>query len=169
MMQKKNPILAWLANEATADIAFSWLLHLRWGAVFCQTTLIVAAYSYLEIAIPIIFVSTILIFEAGSNLFFAYLYRQKKVVPEWLFGLVMFLDIIFLTALLYYTGGPMNPFTFLYLVHIVLGTVRFYLHLIAHAFYLESNRSMIFGSCEKIFGGFDNFYLRNVRLILRFP
>jgi two-component system sensor histidine kinase RegB len=123
MMQKKNPILAWLANEATADIAFSWLLHLRWGAVFCQTTLIVAAYSYLEIAIPIIFVSTILIFEAGSNLFFAYLYRQKKVVPEWLFGLVMFLDIIFLTALLYYTGGPMNPFTFLYLVHIVLGTV----------------------------------------------
>jgi two-component system sensor histidine kinase RegB len=122
-MQKKNPLLVWRANETTADIAFSWLLHLRWGAVFCQTILIFAAYGYLKVAIPIIFVSAILIFEAVSNLFFAYLYRQKKVVPEWLLGLVMFLDVIFLTALLYYTGGPMNPFTFLYLVHIVLGAV----------------------------------------------
>jgi two-component system sensor histidine kinase RegB len=85
--------------------------------------LIFAAYSYLEIAIPIFFVSTILVFEAASNLFFFFMYRRGRVFPEWLFGLVMFLDIIFLTALLYYTGGPMNPFTFLYLVHIVLGAV----------------------------------------------
>ena len=48
---------------------------------------------------------------------------RKKGIPEWLFGLVMFLDIILLTALLYYTGGPMNPFTFLYLVHIVIGAI----------------------------------------------
>jgi len=123
LIQKKYPILVWLANEATAEIAFAWLLQLRWGAILCQAILIFAAYSFLEISIPIIFVSTIIIFEALSNLFFSYRYRQKKVVPEWLFGLVMFLDIIFLTALLYYTGGPMNPFTFLYLVHIVLGAI----------------------------------------------
>ena len=123
LAQKKYPILVWPANEANANIAFSWLLHLRWGAVFCQAILIFAAYSYLKIAIPIIFVSSIIIFEAVSNLFFSYLYRLKKVVPEWLFGLVMFLDIMLLTALLYYTGGPMNPFTFLYLVHIVIGAV----------------------------------------------
>jgi two-component system sensor histidine kinase RegB len=122
-MQKKYPILAWPANEANANIAFSWLLRLRWGAVLCQAILILVAYSYLEIAIPVIFVSIIIIFEALSNLFFSYLHRLKKVIPEWLFGLVMFLDIIFLTALLYYTGGPMNPFTFLYLVHIVIGAV----------------------------------------------
>ncbi len=120
---KKYPISVWPVNEATANIAFSWLLHLRWGAVLCQAILILVAYSYLGIAIPILFVSVIIVFEAVSNLFFTYLYRQKRVVPEWLFGLVMFLDIIFLTALLFYTGGPMNPFTFLYLVHIVLGAV----------------------------------------------
>ena len=123
MTQKKYPISVWPVNEATANIAFAWLLHLRWGAVLCQAILIFAAYSYLEVAIPIFFVSTIIVFEAASNLFFTYLHRLKKIIPEWLFGLVMFLDIIFLTALLYYTGGPMNPFTFLYLVHIVLGAV----------------------------------------------
>ena len=123
MKRKKYPILVWPANEANADLAFSWLLHLRWSAVLCQAILIFAAYSYLEIAVPVIFVLTIIIFEAVSNLFFLYLRRVKKNIPEWLFGLVMFLDIILLTALLYYTGGPMNPFTFLYLVHIVLGAV----------------------------------------------
>lgn len=123
MALKRYPISVWPVSQATADIAFSWLLHLRWGALICQVLLILAAYSYLEIAIPIVFVSTILVFEAASNLFFLFLYRRGKVFPEWLFGLVMFLDIIFLTALLYYTGGPMNPFTFLYLVHIVLGAV----------------------------------------------
>jgi len=45
------------------------------------------------------------------------------VISEWLFGLVMFLDVFFLTALILYTGGPMNPFTFLYLVHIVIGAL----------------------------------------------
>jgi two-component system sensor histidine kinase RegB len=123
LAQKKYPILVWPAHEANANIAFSWLLRLRWGAVLCQAVLIFAAYSYLEIALPIIFVSFIIIFEAASNLFFSYLHRRKKNIPEWLFGLVMFLDVILLTALLYYTGGPMNPFTFLYLVHIVLGAV----------------------------------------------
>jgi len=121
--RKKYPILVWPANEANADLAFSWLLQLRWGAVLCQAILIFVAYSYLEIAVPVIFVSSIILFEAVSNLCFSYLHRLKKVIPEWLFGLVMFLDIILLTALLYYTGGPMNPFTFLYLVHIVLGAV----------------------------------------------
>jgi len=120
---KKYPISVWPLNEATSNIAFSWLLHLRWGAVLCQAILIYLASTYLEIAIPIIFVSTIIIFEAASNLFFAYRYKLNRVVPEWLFGLVMVLDIILLTALLFSTGGPMNPFTFLYLVHIVLGAV----------------------------------------------
>jgi len=120
---KKYSSSIWPVNEATANIAFSWLLHLRWGAVLCQAILILIAYSYLEIALPIIFISIIILFEAGSNLFFTFLARRSKVVPEWLFGLIMFLDIIFLTALLYYTGGPMNPFTFLYLVHIVIGAI----------------------------------------------
>ncbi len=123
MEQKKYPSAIWPVNKATANIAFSWLQHLRWGAVLCQAILILLAYSYLEIALPIIFVSIIILFEAASNLFFTFLTRRKKIIPEWFFGLVMFLDIILLTVLLYYTGGPMNPFTFLYLVHIVIGAI----------------------------------------------
>lgn len=105
------------------DIAFSWLLLLRWGAVVCQILLIMVASLFLEIDIPFIIISAIILFEGGSNYYFQTLHKKKNAINEWLFGLVMFLDIILLSALLYYTGGPMNPFTFLYLVHIVLGAV----------------------------------------------
>jgi len=121
--QKKKYLPAWPVNEATANIAFSWLLLLRWGAVACQAILIFAAYAYLAIAIPMTIVLAIIGFQAGSNLFFTYLQRRKKVIPDWLFGLVMFLDVIFLTMLLFFTGGPLNPFAFLYLIHIVLAAV----------------------------------------------
>ena len=42
---------------------------------------------------------------------------------EWQIALVMMLDIALLTGLLYLTGGPHNPFGFLYLVQIALATV----------------------------------------------
>ena len=123
MGKKKYPSAIWPVNEATTNIAFTWLLQLRWGAVLCQAILILIAYSYLDIALPLLFVTVIILFEAASNLLFTFLARRKKVIPEGLFGLVMFLDIILLTALLYFTGGPMNPFTFLYLVHITIGAI----------------------------------------------
>ena len=64
--------------------------------------------------ITIIFVSTIIIFEAASNLFFVYLDKLKRVVPEWLFGLVMILDIILLTALLFVITSYSIHYTKLY-------------------------------------------------------
>jgi len=121
--KKKYPSAIWPVNEATTNIAFKWLLQLRWGAVLFQTILILIAYSYLNIALPLLFIFLIILFEAASNLLFTFLAGRKKVIPEGLFGLVMFLDIILLTALLYVTGGPMNPFTFLYLVHITIGAI----------------------------------------------
>ena len=123
MALRKTSITEWPVKETTTNIAFSWLLRLRWGAVLCQALLILIAYLFLRIAIPVPIVSIILLFQGASNLYFSRLVQRKNLIPEWLFGLVMFLDVFFLTALIFYTGGPMNPFTFLYLVHIVIGAL----------------------------------------------
>lgn len=123
MALRDSSIAEWPIKETTGNIAFSWLLRLRWGAVLCQAVLIFIAFLFLEITIPIPIVSVIILFEITSNLYFSSLIQRKNVIPEWLFGLVMFLDVFFLTALIFYTGGPMNPFTFLYLVHIVIGAL----------------------------------------------
>lgn len=109
--------------HATSKIAFSWLLMLRWGAVACQAVLICTVGLLFDIDLPGLILAAIIGFEAASNAVFHVLQRKKTVIPEWLFAQVMFLDVLQLTFLLHYTGGPMNPFTFLYLVHVVLGAI----------------------------------------------
>lgn len=103
-------------------MAFSWLLILRWGAVACQGVLFIIAAVGLGIELPVAVVSSIIVFEGVSNLFFSFLLLRQSV-PDWLIALVMFLDSMLLTLLLMKTGGAMNPFTFLYLVHIALGAI----------------------------------------------
>lgn len=110
-------------NQESSKILFSWLLLLRWGAVTCQIILITAVSFFFRIDIPAAILSAIIIFQVVSNFYFMYLQKQKISIPDGLFVAVMFLDTTLLTLLLYYTGGPMNPFTFLYMVHIVLGAI----------------------------------------------
>ena len=99
-----------------------WFLTLRWGTVCCQILLFLAVRMLFEMAVSGLVVGLIA-FEVASNLVFVWLIREKKQVPLPLFAGVMFLDVALLTGLLSLTGGAMNPFTFLYLVHIVVGAI----------------------------------------------
>ncbi|MCX5876286.1 MAG: ATP-binding protein [Deltaproteobacteria bacterium] len=110
-------------STAPARIALAWLLHLRWGAVAAQVLLVLIAIFFLEISLPYRIISGILAFEIITNLLFGFLKKKEMALADQLFGLVMFLDTALLTGLIYYSGGPMNPFTFLYLVHITLGAI----------------------------------------------
>lgn len=103
---------------------FPWLLRLRWGAVACQALLITAVALFLKIRLPLAIIIMIIAFEAGSNLLLGRYYRlsaadrvNKAIVA------IMFMDTALLTLLIHYSGGPMNPFTFLYLVQIVIGSL----------------------------------------------
>lgn len=99
-----------------------WLLTLRWGTVLCQVILFAAVRFLFATEVPVL-VLCLVAFEVVSNLFFAWLVRAKITIPVTLLTGVMFLDITLLTALLALTGGAMNPFTFLYLVHVVVGAI----------------------------------------------
>ena len=110
-------------RTASARIAFTWLLHLRWGAVAAQIILVLIALFLLEVTLPYWIISGILAFECLSNFLFGFLKGKEPAITDRLFLLAMFLDTALLSLLLYYSGGPMNPFTFLYLVHITLGAI----------------------------------------------
>nr|MBF0222617.1 HAMP domain-containing histidine kinase [Desulfobulbaceae bacterium] len=110
------------SNE-DSSVEFNSLLHLRWGAIICQILLVVLIDFSLDETIPYPIVITIVLFETVSNIFFQYLKRKKYSLPVWLFFSVLFTDIILLTILLFQTGGVMNPFSFLYLLHIVIGAI----------------------------------------------
>lgn len=123
MNQKKTLKNTEAKPSESSNIAFAWLLHLRWGAVVAQVLLVLAVYVFFQTALPIALLAVIFSFEILSNIFFGYLSKKKTVIDDRLFAFVMSLDIVFMTLLLHLTGGPMNPFTFLYLVHIALGSL----------------------------------------------
>jgi two-component system sensor histidine kinase RegB len=116
------------APERTLDparhrINFSWLTRLRWGAISGQALAIGIVHLGLEIALPLGWLLSILAIEIGVNLGCVLLARARKSVSEGLLVAALAFDVIVLTALLYFTGGPFNPFGFLYLVHVALAAV----------------------------------------------
>jgi two-component system, sensor histidine kinase RegB len=109
--------------QSSSGIALHWLLRLRWWVIACQILLVAAIILLFQVAVPLAVLGLIIAFAIGSNLYFHYLVRVKGGVGERAVIVVMFFDVLLFTALLYATGGPMNPFTFLYLVHISLGAI----------------------------------------------
>lgn len=99
------------------------LVDLRWLAVAGQlATLLVARYA-LDVALPVaemlVLLAVLALFNVGSWL------RARlplPVPPSELFA-VLLVDVAVLTGQLYFAGGISNPFIFLYLLQVAVGSV----------------------------------------------
>ena len=110
-------------DQESAEIALAWLLKLRWGAVLCQLVLITGVILFYDIDLPAPLILIIIAFQGISNFFFQFRQLRGHQVRPGLLAFIMAWDVLHLTLLLYFTGGPMNPFTFLFLVHVALGAL----------------------------------------------
>ncbi|HWC89290.1 MAG TPA: ATP-binding protein [Pirellulales bacterium] len=115
----------WIAERSRINLL--WLYKMRWAALGGQLATIVLVHEWLEIEVPLARLLAIVGLAAATNVALGmWLGRRAKAWPawagrgEWVSGSLMMLDNLFLTALLYYTGGPSNPFTVFYLVNIAL-------------------------------------------------
>lgn len=109
-------------------INLGWLIKLRWFAVFGQLVTIAFVILLLQIELP--YPSALLIvlgLTAASNMMLALWLRGQEQIatadPVYLDlvpGIVMIMDIFSLTALLFATGGPNNPFVIFFVVNISL-------------------------------------------------
>ena len=128
-----------------------WLLQLRWVAVVGQMLAIGISYALLHIPLPLIPLLSLVAFTALTNLLIysslrRYRFRSRitnvecseesNLIPSitlktntwdsmhvrsyWL-GMLLLVDVITLTGLLYYSGGSVNPFACFYLANIVVG------------------------------------------------
>ncbi len=104
-------------------IHYTWLIRLRWGAIALQLALIGAAYLPMEGQLPLQSLLAVVALEALFNLAAMAWVGRASVVRERTVALAMAADVLLFTALLYLTGGPLNPFSFLYLVPIALAAV----------------------------------------------
>ncbi|MCO4770470.1 MAG: sensor histidine kinase [Deltaproteobacteria bacterium] len=110
--------------EAAPDpsIDLKWLITLRWAAIAGQLLMIVAVVFALDVALPWAPLLAIIAVEAATNIV-AQLRLSGSESPERVAGALLTVDVLALTGLLYFSGGPHNPFNFLYLVYIALGAV----------------------------------------------
>src|SRR5262249_24026937 len=76
----------------------------------------------LQVPLPTAALFAVIAVEALSNVG-AVLCRRRWQPQEWWLLAVMTFDTLVLTTLLYLSGGPFNPFSFLYLVQIALAAV----------------------------------------------
>src|SRR5262245_28967857 len=102
-----------------------WLARLRWAQSAGQAATVLVAQFLLSGQLPIAHLFAVVGIGLISNLvvelyFFGErrgrVYTPAHPVHEWQLALTMMVDIAILTGLLYLTGGPNNPFSFLYLV-----------------------------------------------------
>lgn len=113
-------------------INFSWILKLRWAAAAGQLATVLVVEWGMHISIPVVPMIAIIAFELVSNAALEWWFRNQLRHGSWeqsyhrsevLLGCVMIGDVVLLTALLYLSAGPSNPFSIFYLVNIVLAAV----------------------------------------------
>lgn len=111
----------------------TWLIKLRWVAVIGQLVTITGAIFLFQTRIPMAWSMTVVIsLTAVSNLFLTIWFRKWKQIDErrpspeaplpWdlILGLILIMDMLSLTALLFTTGGPNNPFFLFFFVNLSL-------------------------------------------------
>lgn len=101
----------------------SWLIKLRWSSIAGQICTIMGVEWLLETRLPLSALLALVALEAISNLLCMLWVGRHEDIAEWQVAAVMALDVALLTGLLYFTGGPENPFSFLYLVQIALAAI----------------------------------------------
>ena len=109
----------------------SWLIKLRWVAAIGQLLTIATVVFLLQIQIPMIWALLIIILvTAISNLVVSILFanwfhsRRRRLLPwDKILGIIMVMDMLSLTALLFASGGPSNPFSLFFFVNLCLSAV----------------------------------------------
>jgi two-component system, sensor histidine kinase RegB len=104
-------------------VNMSWLLRLRWAQLAGQAATVALVALVVDVALPVLPLCAVVVAGVASNLVFEAYFRDPRPVDDWQLAAIMALDVALLTCLLYLTGGPLNPFGFLYLVQIALATV----------------------------------------------
>lgn len=110
-------------TSAVHRINLSWLVRLRWAAILGQAVVIAEVHFHLGMNLPLVPLAAILGIEALANLGFEVWLRRGPRASERVVAGALAFDVTCFTGLLYFTGGPLNPFSFLYLVHIALAAL----------------------------------------------
>jgi len=109
-------------KDVAPNLALPWVLRLRYGIVAGEAAIILCLAYVFRVKFPVVWTLVALFAILASNVL-AQMYRVSGTFREKTLGAIFTLDTLCLTVILGLTGGPMNPFSLLYLVQITLSAV----------------------------------------------
>ena len=121
--QRPAPPVSQTAPPAAHWINCQWLLRLRLGSLLGQVATIWSVHLGMGIQLPLGLLFLLIALATATTIAAWVWLRSPHRAPPQLLPALMVHDVLHLTALLYLTGGPLNPFSFLYLVLIALSAV----------------------------------------------
>jgi two-component system, sensor histidine kinase RegB len=111
------------SNDDRAKVSLPWLARLRWGAVASEILAVGTVQIGLDRDLPLALIGICIAATAVTNVWLEWALARTRPVSARVGGSLLCLDTALLTALLHLTGGPANPFSIMYLVHITLAAV----------------------------------------------
>lgn len=115
---------------STPRIGLAWMMKLRWAAVIAQLIILSGAVYMIDVECSVIVVLALIGFTASTNA--ALHVWLRKVEPRApreegehnaIIATLLVLDVLVLTGMLWAAGGPTNPFSVFYVVHVGLGAL----------------------------------------------
>lgn len=128
------------STPSVSAISLRWFLRLRWVAALGQAASILVAHFYFGLELPWTALIGILIVTVFSNHWFqdSSDWSPRKTTRR--LGMVIVIDLLLLTLMLYFTGGVHNPFVGFYLLLISIGAMTL------------SARALAWVLCVSLFG-----------------
>jgi len=102
-----------------------WLLGLRWAGLLSQVIVIATSVALMDSGGSQYALAVVGISALSNAIVQALLVRQRlrPRTTEHVVGAAIAADVVLLTLLLTVSGGPLNPFTFFYVLHVTTATV----------------------------------------------
>jgi signal transduction histidine kinase len=123
----------WLPAETSLIEGVRWLIQLRWLAIAGVIGALLAGIYLFHLPLFWQGILVVSLFLALLNLVYYLIlqrrYKGREKDPDALNRAVffahlqIFLDLFLLTLLLYFAGGPLNPFNFFYIFHIIITSI----------------------------------------------
>jgi two-component system, sensor histidine kinase RegB len=108
--------------EHASRVVIPWLVRLRWGSLVALVVAAWAATTFWGVRLPLGPLAGLLVAMATTNA--ALTFQLRSPVPRRsVIGGALLLDAGLLTGIIYLVGGPLNPFSIVYLVGITMGAV----------------------------------------------
>ncbi len=112
-----------LLEDSTGRDNMQQLIQLRWIAVVGQIVTIAVVHFAFDIHLPLLQMSIVLVCLVTFNTASLWRWRARRKVTNGELFVALLVDVGTLTAQLYLSGGASNPFSFLYLLQVILGAV----------------------------------------------